>query len=332
MTFKEKRWSLGGLILKIVVAGIWIFVNAVIFLVAPIYIVGILRSFSISLNMLVVTVIYMIGGGVIAVAIITALFSYGTKKRSVAALIYTGLVILFLMVVLLNVSADRLGLIEVAMEDITLWVEVNFFSNILIGTVITWGIVYAIELVVVIKGYQEHFKHVYTILKMGAALCICLFLVTALFFMVVVFSATQIGGAVYEPPQYVYNNQGTPFNTTDDTLDIIYNFSVDNGGFLPIYNVNFQMEMIVNDTTSFIMDPGLTIGTASKFIPELAARSIYEGNLTIAMDSAYIASFILTETSFLIIVYVETTVTNLLPVAINISTYTFFTPAQLIEI
>ncbi|HUY00007.1 MAG TPA: hypothetical protein VMV49_10670 [Candidatus Deferrimicrobium sp.] len=142
--------------------------------------------------------------------------------------------------------------------------------------------------------------------------------------MVVLFSATQIGGSVDEPPGYVYNDNGTPFIFDDDTLDIIYNFTVDNGGFLPIQDIKFKLDLYVNDTTSIILEPGLHLGTAQKQIPTLEPGTTYSSTLTIEMDPLYIPSFILSTTSILILIYVETTVTNLLPVAINISTYTVF--------
>jgi hypothetical protein len=326
---REERSKL-GLILKIILGVIWLLANVVIFLVAPVFIVGILLDFGLPLNMTVVGVIYGFGGVLVVLAGCMGLFNYGTKKRAVSALVYTVFVIVFLFYVLNNVSATTLGEIEVTLGEIWLWVDVTFFSDILIGTVIAYGVIYGMELVAVLANVRNKFKHVYSVLKIGSAVCICLFLFTASFFMIVMLSATQIGGAVQEPPAYVYNDHGTLLNATDDTVDITYNFSITNGGFLPIHEITFRLDLIINDTTSIILEPELYIGGAQKQIPKLEPGAVYEGNLTIAMDAAYTPSFILTNNTLRIEIHVTTTVTNLLPVAMNITTYTFFSPLMLL--
>ncbi len=324
-----KKSRLSGRIAKIVIAIIWIVVNIIIFVIAPIFIVGILVDFGVPLDTAIVGWIYVLGGLVLGLAAVMALFNYGSKKRALAALGYTGLVISFLLVVLYTTSGETFAIIEVALGDITLSVDVNFFSNLLILSVIIYGIIYSIELVSVLLKIQERFKHIYNVLKIGGAIGICLFLVTASFFMIVMFSATQIGGAVEDPPEYRYNIHD-PFNLTDDTVDMTYNFTIDNGGFLPIHQISFRLDLIVNDSTSLLLTPGMHIGSAQKTIPTLEPGMVYPSNLTIAMDATYTPSFILSDTSFLILIFVTTTVTNLLPVTINISTYSFFSPWMLI--
>ncbi len=324
MEWEGNNRSTFGLILKIAVGAVWIFINVVIFIIAPFFIVSILLDFGVPLNMPIVMWVFVLGGVIVGLAVMMAIFNYGTKRRAYSALGYTGALITLLIVLLTHLGGDSFGQIKATIQEITLYADINFFSNIIIGTVVFWGIIYAIELIAVVWKVHRDFKQAFYILKFGTAVCVILFLLTASFFMIVIYSATQIGGGIDEPPIYDYNNQGTILNLTDDTLDITYNFSVNNGGFLPIYDVGFRLDMIVNHTTSIIMFPGLKIGSAQKYIPELAAQTIYEGNLTIAMDSAYIASFLITSTTFRIYIYVDTTVTNLLPVAINITFYTSF--------
>ncbi|MHA1130291.1 MAG: hypothetical protein ACTSQQ_05735 [Candidatus Helarchaeota archaeon] len=330
MHLDEKDQGTLGLLLKIAVSATWVLVNIVIFLVAPIFIVRILMDFELPLNMIVIWIIYILGGAVVGMAGCMVLFSYGTKKRAISALFYTGLVSIFLFFILVNVSTGTLGEIEVTLDEIWLWVDVTYFSNILIWTVIIYGIIYGVELIAVLVKLREKFKHTYTLLKIGSAVGICMFLVTASFFMVVMFSATQIGGAVAEPPEYRFNNHGTLFNLTDDTVDITYNFSILNGGFLPIHEITFRLDLIVNDTTSIILYPGLYIGGAQKQIPQLEPGMLYADKLSIEMDAAYTPSFILSNTTFIIQIYVTTKVTNLLPVAMNITTYSFFSPWMLV--
>ncbi len=318
----EKK-SIARLILKVIVRILWAGLNIIIFIIAPLFIVNTLIYFDISLNILIVYGIYALGGVAVGLSIVMSIFSYGTKKRAIAALNYTVVVIFFLIMVLTHLGGD-FGQILVDLEGITLLADVNLFSNLLIGTVIGYGVIYTVELIAVLK---ELHRRVYTILKIGSAACICFFLLTAVFFIAVMYSATQIGGNASENPEYRLNFQNIidPF---DDTVDITYNITINNGGFLPIYDVTFNLDMYVNDST--MLSAGLRIGTAEKQISVLEAGKIYFDNITIEMDAIYTPLFIISNTTFLILIYVSTNVAHFLPVAINISMYSYFTPAMLI--
>ncbi|MHA1267470.1 MAG: hypothetical protein ACTSRS_19705 [Candidatus Helarchaeota archaeon] len=321
MEWEQKLPSSFKKILRITINVVWVLLNVIIFLIAPIFIVSILLDFNIPLNMPIVMTVYVLGAGIILLATLMAIFKYGTKKRAYTALTYIGVVVTFLFLILTHLGGE-FGQIRVDLTGITLRADINLFSNILIGTIIIWGIICGIELVSAYSQTMKERTHLNTILKGGVAICVILFLLTAAFFMLVMVSAMQIQGGMSEDPLITYNDGGTPFfYDDDDTLDFTYNISIYNGGSFRIQNILFRIYLYLNSTTSFLLTPGILLGTGFKTITALEAGHLYQDKITVGMDPTYLGPFILSNNTIRTLMFIDVNVAGLLPVSINTTSY-----------
>ena len=324
MPHAEEKGS-GRSILKIIVGIVWVAVNVIIFVLAPIFIVSIILSFGIPLNMPIVFIIYTLGFIAVGFSGLMSWYEYGTRERAITALCYTGVVIGFLLIVLTHLGG---GFAEIRLDlaGITLRADIALFSYIILTTMVVFGVIYAIELLAV---FREMDRKIYSYLKAGSVICICFFLITASFFMIVAGSATRIGGFVEDPPIYTYNTQGT-IPIGDDTLDITYNFTINNAGLFKMSGINFTLYLWVNDSN--LLTPGTLLGTGQKTIPSIKRGEVYQDTLTVGIDAAYIILFIASITNILTKAYISATVASLLPVSVNITFYSHYDPSMLISL
>ncbi|NVM31044.1 MAG: hypothetical protein HWN65_19540 [Candidatus Helarchaeota archaeon] len=316
MSIAEEKGS-GLSILKIIVGIIWVAINVIIFVLAPIFIVSIILSFGIPLNMPIVYIVYTLGFIAVGFSGLMSWFKYGTRERAITALCYTGVVIGFLLIVLTHLGGG-FAEIRIDLTGVTLRADIALFSYIILATMVIYGVIYSVELLAVLK---ERERKIYTYLKAGSAVCIFFFLITASFFMILTLSATQIGGSIGEYPAISYNNNGTFFFYDDDTLDFTYNISISNGGSFKIQDITFEMYLYLNDTTSIILTPGILLGSGIKTIESLEAGQLFQDNITIGMDPSYLVSFILTNNTIKTLTFISANVVGLLPVAINTTNY-----------